>query len=391
MTLNTVTLTWDFTDLIQSGESATLVIEPTTQLTDVTDGFIEVEVPRPVTFTGGTGQLAGIVPNDSTNVAPQGAGYTVTVTTAAGQVIYSQTVVINYANGATQKLSSLSPAAPSPQLAGFLEGSYPGGGGGEAEWLDGDGQWTAPTAAQVGADTSGAAAAAQTAAETQAAADVATETTRAEGAESTNATAVSAETSRAEGVEAGKASTTALTSETSRAEGAEGTNASAIATETSRAETAETGKVTGATPAASANFQPANPAGTNSATLVMMGLGSAVTYTPAGSGKVIITVTGNTQGSVAAGTVIGARYADSASTAAPANGAAVPSGATRFGSGSSDQSIRISGSAGGSGFAFTDRLTLTPGHTYWFDLALDTTTGTVTVDNLSFTIAEQIA
>ena len=61
---------------------------------------------------------------------------------------------------------------------------------------------TGITAAQVGADATGAAASALTSAESFATAAVGTETSRAEGAESTNAAAISAETSRAETAEA---------------------------------------------------------------------------------------------------------------------------------------------------------------------------------------------
>jgi hypothetical protein len=141
MSLNTVTLTWDLTDLLQSGESATLVIEPTAQLVDVADGLIVAQTARQVAFTGGTGQLAGIVANDDVNISPSGTGYTITVTTAAGQLIYSQTVVIAYANGATQKLSSLTPAENTVTYASFLTGIYPGG---TTEYLRADGTWDVP-------------------------------------------------------------------------------------------------------------------------------------------------------------------------------------------------------------------------------------------------------
>src|SRR5689334_8593723 len=44
-------------------------------------------------------------------------------------------------------------------------------------------------------------------------------------------------------------------------------------------------------PAAAANFKPANPPATTSGTLVMMGLGSTVTFTPTDTGKMAINLT----------------------------------------------------------------------------------------------------
>ena len=122
MSLNLVTLTWDFTDLIQSGEAGTLSIQPTSQLTDATDGLIIPALPpKLVNFTGGTGQLAGIVANDNANITPTGTGYTITVTAPNGQVVYGPTtVVINFAAGATQKLSSLTPAVIGPVVTTYM-------------------------------------------------------------------------------------------------------------------------------------------------------------------------------------------------------------------------------------------------------------------------------
>lgn len=92
MALSTVTLKWDLTDLIQAGLSATLSITPTAQMSDTADHVLIPPVARPYTFTGGTGQLAGIVANDSPNVLPANpyAGYLISVTSAAGQVIVPQ-------------------------------------------------------------------------------------------------------------------------------------------------------------------------------------------------------------------------------------------------------------------------------------------------------------
>ena len=116
MALNTVTLTWDITDLVQAGVPAVLTIVPTAVLTDTTDLVIIPKVPRSVTFTGGTGQLAGIVANDNANISPAGTGYVITVTQGAVTVL-SETVQILFANGATQNLASITPASTVVTLA----------------------------------------------------------------------------------------------------------------------------------------------------------------------------------------------------------------------------------------------------------------------------------
>ena len=120
MTLSTVTLTWDFTDLVQAGQSAVLAITPTAQLTDTTDSLIVAETTRRVTFTGGTGQLAGIIANDNTDIAPSGTGYAITVTLPTGQVIYTATVIINFGAGATQDLSSLNPVSSVVTMQAYM-------------------------------------------------------------------------------------------------------------------------------------------------------------------------------------------------------------------------------------------------------------------------------
>lgn len=120
MALQTVTLTWDFTDLIQVGEAAIATITPTARLTDTADDIIIPAVPHTVYFTSGTGQLAGIVANDNVSISPSGTGYTVVVTQAGGTVLYSQTVIINHANGATQDLSTLGAAQNTVTYGAFL-------------------------------------------------------------------------------------------------------------------------------------------------------------------------------------------------------------------------------------------------------------------------------
>ena len=119
MALNTVTLTWDLTDLVQSGLSAIFSIEPDAVLADATDGLDVLEVARSVTFTGGTGQLAGIVANDNANILPAGTAYVITVV-QGGVTLLSQTSVIAFANGAVQKLSSLVAASVAPALVSSL-------------------------------------------------------------------------------------------------------------------------------------------------------------------------------------------------------------------------------------------------------------------------------
>jgi hypothetical protein len=138
--------------------------------------------------------------------------------------------------------------------------------------------------------------------------------------------------------------------------------------------------------AASAVFRPANPTATVSSTLVMMGLGSTCAFTPAGSGKVLVNVTGIwlTATAAAGGTVAG-RYGTGT---APVNGAAVSG--TRFGSGLADSGLKATSPTAGIPFALTDILVLTPGTAYWFDL----TTGTLvpadaaTITNVSMTLVE---
>jgi len=167
------------------------------------------------------------------------------------------------------------------------------------------------------------------------------------------------------------------------------------------AATARTNLGVPATPAASVNYKPANPAGTTSATLVMMGFGVAATpvvFTPATTGKVevIIACQAYTLTAVANMTV-GGRFADQAVTAAPANGAAVTG--TRFGGGAgntTDAQIRggsTFGISNGTTWVCQDILQVTVGHTYWFDATL--LTGTIAdqanLANVTISIKELVA
>jgi hypothetical protein len=140
------------------------------------------------------------------------------------------------------------------------------------------------------------------------------------------------------------------------------------------------------TPAAPQNYNPSNPTPTASqGTLVMMGLGTTCTFTPASSGNVKVTITGNTLTNTAAAQIgLGGRFGTGT---APTNGAAVTG--TRFGA-STDQAIRAANFNAGSPFAIDAILALTPGTAYWFDIALDTLTAadTAQITSVGVTIFE---
>jgi hypothetical protein len=137
--------------------------------------------------------------------------------------------------------------------------------------------------------------------------------------------------------------------------------------------------------------KPTAPASTVSTTLVMMGLGTNATgtawaYTPTGSGNVLVTVTGYAQTATAAATMgVGARYGTGT---APANGTGVTG--TRFGA-AGDPSVKPVSNGIPVAFSFTDLLALTPGTTYWFDLALDTSSAAdaASLADVAITLAEQ--
>lgn len=138
--------------------------------------------------------------------------------------------------------------------------------------------------------------------------------------------------------------------------------------------------------AAPAGFTPANPTGSTSTSLVMMGLGSTCTYTPASSGIVLVNVTGygTTLGAVAQ-LGVGARYGTSTP---PVNGTAVTG--TRFG-GIGDGQIRPTAASFSEAFAFTGLLTgLIPATTYWFDVAISTSNpaDAGTISSVSMTMVE---
>jgi hypothetical protein len=137
--------------------------------------------------------------------------------------------------------------------------------------------------------------------------------------------------------------------------------------------------------AAPAGFTPSNPTATASTTLVMMGLGSTCAYTPAGSGIVLVNVSGYVQTLTAVTTVtFGGRYGTGT---APANGAAVTG--TRFGA-AGDPSAGPPAVGRPAAIALTALLTLTPATAYWFDLALLTgnASDSAELTNVSMTFAE---
>src|SRR5260221_3615524 len=119
--------------------------------------------------------------------------------------------------------------------------------------------------------------------------------------------------------------------------------------------------------AAPAKFLPANPASTVSATLVMMGQGATMAYTPTGSGLVLVSLVTYINIAVATNQITtGVRFGTGT---APVNGAAVTG--TRWGS-----NTDIVGSPPAvtkySPMVFLDLLTLTPATAYWVDVALAT-------------------
>ena len=138
--------------------------------------------------------------------------------------------------------------------------------------------------------------------------------------------------------------------------------------------------------ASAAAFLPGNPTPTSSLTEVMMGLGTTCTYTPTGSGQVLVTVTGYaTTATGVAQVALGPRFGTGT---APANGAGVTG--TRFGTGA-DPALRAAALGTSAAFAFTALLALTPSTAYWFDVALETgnASDAATITDVAMTFAEQ--
>ena len=252
MTLNTVTLKWSVPDLIQSGLSGTLTITPSAQMSDATDHELIPVFPRSVSFSGGAGQLAGIVGNDDTQILPAGTGYIISVVASNGQVIVAPfTTQILYADGATQYLDELAEVPVVTTSYQYLplpsgtaaEGDVPvaTGSGNESAWGSGGGSGAVSSVfARTGAvvavsgdytvsEVTGAAPLASPALTGTPTAPTATALTGSTRVATTAYTdsAVAVETGRAETAEAllapysWAASWTALATETSRAEAAE--------------------------------------------------------------------------------------------------------------------------------------------------------------------------
>lgn len=111
MSLNTVTLTWNIQDMLQSAVSkAVLSVTPSAQVNYVSGGIVVARVARTVTFTGGTGSISGIVATDNTGILPSPFQYLISVINAVDtrQVLVPQfPTPLAFANGATQDLSVL--------------------------------------------------------------------------------------------------------------------------------------------------------------------------------------------------------------------------------------------------------------------------------------------
>jgi len=262
MALNYVTLILDLYD--GSGapiSQGSVLFTPSAQLTDATDQQDITQAPVSAFFRAGiSSPQVTLLATDNANLAPSGWGWNVAFQNVPGNP-QPFSFLLPHANGATQYLSAVqvveSPATmqayvpiPSgtavvgnvPTVAGINPLAWvwntPSGGGGAVSSVFGrTGAVVANTgdytAAQVGADASGAATTAQSNAETYAAGIVATETARAETAEALLAPKASPALTGTPTAP----TASALTSNTQVATTAYAD--SAVAVETSRAEAAE--------------------------------------------------------------------------------------------------------------------------------------------------------
>lgn len=127
------------------------------------------------------------------------------------------------------------------------------------------------------------------------------------------------------------------------------------------------------------------PASTTSTTMVMMGMGSTVTFTPTGSGKALVIANGGVHAtSVGAGGQMQMYYG--ITPGAPANGAALTGTAV------SGPKLFVN-PTGQAGATFPITLVglisnLTPGTTYWFDIALSANSGSSNLAQTNFDILE---
>jgi len=142
--------------------------------------------------------------------------------------------------------------------------------------------------------------------------------------------------------------------------------------------------ITGGAPGSNVSqTTPANPTGTASTTGVMMGL--AIPFTPIGSGKIMVAMTGSMANNAAGG---GAKPQIRWGTGTPPASAAGPVGTA---SGNLPQLVNLSSTASlRVPFAVNASITgLTPGTPIWIDLSLAAiSTGTANVYDLCATINE---
>lgn len=134
-----------------------------------------------------------------------------------------------------------------------------------------------------------------------------------------------------------------------------------------------------------AGFTPADPSETAGTSLGCMGLGSTCKLTPAASGKVLVTVTGQAQSLTAAANItLGCRYGTGT---APSNGDADTG--TRFGA-AADPTVKPVATGVSVPFAFTGLLSLTPGTAYWLDVvaATGTTADHAKITDVAMTVVE---
>lgn len=118
MAINTVTLTWDVTNFLQASQLVAINIAPDTTLTDPTNELVVADVSYSQEAYG-AGTIAGIVACDNGQILPSGWAYVITVS-IGNTVILDETVQINFASGATQDLSSLVELNPAPALLASL-------------------------------------------------------------------------------------------------------------------------------------------------------------------------------------------------------------------------------------------------------------------------------
>jgi hypothetical protein len=150
MSLETVTITWDETDIGQAGLNGTVTFAPNTTWTDTLGGTV-IE-PQPLTFPvlDSAGQTIPLAANDSPGLLPSGSFYVITVK-INGLPPRQFDAFINFANGATQALGTLNPLVTVPAMLAYLPlpsggppaaGQVPsalGDGSQNSEWANGGG------------------------------------------------------------------------------------------------------------------------------------------------------------------------------------------------------------------------------------------------------------